>query len=175
MLPTLTDGPVTLRPWRPSDAEDLQREVQDPEIVRWMALDVPYPVAVAEEFIAGCAGAWERREAAHFVITDHSDRLAGYLGVLAVEEGMRVVEVGYWVAESHRRRGMATAAVRMAVGWIERSVRPARIELGMLAPNPASRAVAERTGFVFDRAQPSENLLDGGPAEEWVFVYRPER
>jgi RimJ/RimL family protein N-acetyltransferase len=170
MLPTLTDGTVTLRPWRPSDAADLQREVQDPAVVRWMALDVPYPIEVAEAFIAGTPKAWQERTAAHFVITDDSDHLAGYLGVLSVEDRMRVVEFGYWVAAAHRGRGMATEALRLAVDWVKAELAPERLELGMLDGNAASAAVAESAGFVFDRMEPSDKLLDGEPVEERIYV-----
>ncbi len=170
MLPTLSDGFVTLRPWRASDAPDLQREVQDPEIVRWMALEVPYPVEVAEGFIAGTTKAWEERAGAHFVITDAADSFAGYLGVLSLEDRMRVVEFGYWVAAAHRGRGIATAALRLAVGWAREVLAPERLELGMLDGNDASAAVAEAAGFVFDRLEPRDKLLDGQPVAERIYV-----
>ncbi len=170
MLPTLTDGPVTLRPWRLSDAADLQREVQDPEIVRWMALDVPYPIEVAEAFIVGTGQAWEERVAAHFVIADEDDRLIGYLGVLSVEDRMRMVEFGYWVAARARGRGVASAALRLAVAWARDALAPERMELGMLDGNEASAAVAESAGFVFDRMEPSDKLLYGEPVEERIYV-----
>lgn len=170
MLPTLVGVDVTLRPWRPGDAEDLRREVQDPLTVRWMAIDQPYTLERANGFIAGTEKAWEEREAAHFVIADRDDRLIGYLGVLSVEDRMRVVEIGYWVSAGQRGRGVATAASRLALDWVEEAIAPERIELGMLAGNEASRAVAKKAGFVFDRVQPSGKTLDGEPVGEWVFV-----
>ena len=170
MLPTLTDGRVTLRPWRSSDAIDLHREVQDREIAHWMAIDVPYPLEVAEEFIAGTGSAWEAREAAHFVIADRGDRLIGYLGVLSVADRMRVVEFGYWVAAAARGKGVATAALRLAVDWAQDVLAPQRFELGMFDGNAASAAVAEAVGFVFDRTQPSDKLLGGRPVDERIYV-----
>lgn len=172
MLPTLEGVDLVLRPWRPGDAEDLCREVQDPLTIRWMAIDLPYTLDHASGFIAGTEEAWEQREAAHLVIADRDDELIGYLGVLSVEDRMRVVEIGYWVSAGQRGRGVATAALRLALDWVEEAIAPERIELGMLAGNEASRAVAEKAGFVFDRAQPSGKLLDGDPVEEWVFALR---
>lgn len=174
MLPTVTAGPVTLRPWRASDAGDLHRAMQDPETVRWMAIDLPYTLEHARGFIDETALAWERREAAHFVIAGHDDALVGYLGVLSVEDRMRVVELGYWVAPEARGRGVATHALRLAINWIQENLEPRRIELGMLAGNEASRRVAESSGFVFEGTVPSDKLLDGQPAEEWIFVLTSE-
>lgn len=175
MPTTLTNGEVTLRPWRPGDAADLLRSMQDPEIVRWMAIDLPYTLDHAEGFVAGTAAAWDSREAAHFVVADDHDRLIGYLGVLSVADRMRVVELGYWVAPAARGRGVASAAVVLAVDWALATVHPERIELGMLAGNEPSRRVAERAGFVFDRTQPSGKLLDGEPVDEWVYVLGSNR
>lgn len=172
MLPTLNDGSSTLRPWRAEDAEDLRREVQDPETVRWMAIELLYTLEDARGFISGTARAWEEREAAHFVIAGRDGRLIGYLGVLSVEKAMRVVEIGYWVAARERGRGVATSALQLALHWVTEAIAPERIELGLLSGNEASRAVAEKTGFEFDRSEPSGKQLDGEPVEEWIFVFR---
>lgn len=168
-LPLLGASAVRLRPWRAGDAPDLHRAMQDPEIVRWMAIDLPYTPKHAEGFVAGTDQAWGERSAAHFVI-EADGRFAGYLGVLSVEDRMRVVELGYWVAAETRGRGVARSAVALAVGWARAALAPERIELGMLAGNEASRRVAEANGFAFERTQPSGKLLDGKPADEWVFV-----
>lgn len=170
VLPTLTRDDLILRPWGADDAEDLVREVQDPETVRWMAIDLPYTINDADEFIAGTPVVWEERRAAHFVIADVDDRLIGYLGVLSVGDGMRVVEIGYWVAASHRGQGVASTALSMALDWIDEKIKPDRIELGMLAGNVASRRVAERNSFLYDRTVPSGKQLDGADADEWIFV-----
>lgn len=174
MLPTLSSGDLTLRPWLLADAPDLQREVQDPETVRWMAIDLPYTLQDAEGFIAGTSAAWEDRSAAHFVISAPDGRFLGYLGVLSVENHMRVVELGYWVARSARGRGVATAAVGLVIDWIRTEVVPDRIELGMLVGNAASRAVAEKSGFVLEGVKPGRIDPAGNPRDEWIFVFSPQ-
>lgn len=65
---------------------------------------------------------------------------------------------------------MARAAVALAVGWVRDELAAARVELGMFAGNDASRRTTEAHGFVFERTQPSGKLLDGEPADEWVFA-----
>lgn len=170
MLPTIADGHVTLRPWRTSDAELLHQAMQDADTVRWMAIDLPYTLEDARGFIEGTGPAWEQRKAAHFAIAGADDGLIGYLGALSVEDRMSVVELGYWVAPEARGRGVATRAVQLVVSWALDALRPRRIEIGMLAGNQASRRVAESAGFVLERTEPSEKLLDGQAAEEWIFA-----
>jgi RimJ/RimL family protein N-acetyltransferase len=164
MLPVLSNDAITLRPWRVGDAADLQREVQDPEIVKWMAIELPYSMDDAELFIAGTEKAWTDREAAQFVICEDDD-FRGYLGVLSVEDRMKVVEIGYWIAKAWRGRGIATEALRLALEWIREEIGPERIELGMISGNDASRAVAEKCGFRLDRKVPSR--VEG--KAEWIF------
>jgi hypothetical protein len=52
---TPTDGIITLRPWRPSDAAPIVECVDgDPEITRWLdQVPQPYTLTDAEGYIAG--------------------------------------------------------------------------------------------------------------------------
>ena len=170
VLPTLELSDIRLRPWRSDDASSLHRAMQDPDTVRWMAIELPYTLDDAERFIAGTDEAWARRNAAHLAIVDREDDLVGYIGVLSVEDGMRVVEIGYWVAPDSRGHGVASQALQSVVEWIRDELGPDRIELGMLAGNDASRRVAEKAGFQLDRTEESGKLLDGDPVDEWIFL-----
>ena len=49
-IPTLTVGNTTLRPMRPTDAEDIYRAVQDPEIPKFTTVPSDYPVELAIDF-----------------------------------------------------------------------------------------------------------------------------
>ena len=165
-LPVL-QGSVTLRPWRPGDAEDLERAMQDPEIERWLGDGEPYTRADAEHFIDRSAQRWRRGEAAHFAVTEDG-HVVGYLGVLRERED--VWELVYWVTPEARGSGVATRAIETALPWIDDTLRPNRLEAGMLAGNEASAAAARRAGFELVEVRPGTGTLDGAPADEWVFV-----
>ena len=173
-LDTIRGERVTLRPWRSGDAAALSRAIQDPEIVRWLGIEVPYTIDDARRFIDRAADQWDRRQGAHFVIADleNSDPL-GYLGVLAVEPDMAVVEIVYWVAADARGRGVATAALADVLPWIAEAIAPERIELGMVGGNTASAAVAEACGFVLHEVVPGGGTLDGKPGDERIYRWRP--
>ena len=172
-LPVLHGGGVTLRPFRDDDAPDLEREVHDPDIVRWMAIDLPYTIEDARGFIASTAAAWESREAAHFVMTrEGDDGLAGYMGALAVEPGMAAVEIGYWVAAAHRGEGLTLKALEVLTTWLGETIRPSRIELGMIKGNRASARIAEQAGFDLLRIDREAVTLDGVPTDEIIYVLK---
>lgn len=169
-LPTITGDGVVLRPWVPTDAVDLHREIQDAEIVRWLNIELPYARADAEAFIAKTQDQWEHRRAAHFVIADPAaNDLVGYLGVLSVEEPMRVVEIVYWVAAPARGKGVGTRSLGAVIPWVEDAIAPDRIELGMIEGNAASAGVAMANGFELTAIIIGGATLDGEPANERIY------
>lgn len=169
-LPTLRGEDIVLRPFRVSDAATLAEEVGDAEIVRWMTIELPVTVEDAERFILDTQGAWDKREAAHFAIAeDPGGPMIGYLGVLSVEDSMRAVEIGYWVARHARAKGVARSALRLALDWIPDAIGPERIELGMAKGNEASARVAEACGFVLREVVAGGVELHGAKRDEWIF------
>ena len=171
-LPTLRGPEVTLRPFRSDDAADLERAVQDPEIVRWMAIPLPYTIDDARGFIESTAEKWRDREAAHFVISGEDERLLGYMGALAVEPKMAAVEIGYWVAADQRGRDLALKAIELLIPWVQDVIAPTRIELGMIKGNVASARVARKAGFVLLRIDREAVTLDGVPTDEIIYVLK---
>jgi RimJ/RimL family protein N-acetyltransferase len=171
-LPTVTDGSIILRPWVDADADDLFREIQDPEVVRWLNIDMPYTFEDAAGFIAQVVERWEQRSGAHFVIAAAGDgRFLGYLGVLDAGRSMNVVEIVYWVAATGRRQGVARRAVALALEWILQDLDPDHIELAMVDGNEASIRVAEANGFQLREIVVDGAMLDGHPADERIYDF----
>ncbi len=173
-LPTLSDGQMTLRPWRVSDATRLTEAADDPEIRHWMDLfPVPYTVADGLAWAASTRVAAADGLAAHFAI-DVDGRFAGGIGVRLDATGVEGVgEVGYWLSESARGRGVATAAVRLISRW---ALRPGplglhRLQLHAAVDNAASCGVAVRAGFKLEGVGRSFRHLHGTPADFVVYSY----
>lgn len=171
-LPTFSDGPVTVRPWRASDATRLSQAADDPGIRRWMDLfPVPYTVAEGLAWTASTRIAAADGLAAHFAV-DVDGQFAGGVGVRLDATGVGGVgEVGYWLSESTRGRGVATAAVRLIARW---ALRPGplglhRLQLHAAVDNAASRAVAVRAGFQIEGVSRSFRHLHGEPTNFAVY------
>lgn len=113
--PDLDDGTVRLRAWRADDAPALVAAWADPEIGRHAAVPEAADLEYARRWIAG-----EARRAAAGVALDRVIELTAEPGAVAGEVGLGPIdwsrataEVGFWVAEAHRGRGLAHRAVRL--------------------------------------------------------------
>ncbi len=144
--PTISDGVVILRPFRPDDAPAVFEACQDPEIARWVPIPWPYTRADADAYIGLTADEWREGRGASFAVVEAaSGRLVGSMD----RHGPRRhrATFGYWLAPEARGRGYATRALRLIVDWTMRSTDVVRFDLYTFAGNDASGRVAERAGF----------------------------
>ena len=147
----LTDGVLSLRPWRADDVPALVAAVSDPEIPYWTTVPSPYAESDATSWFATHAPALETQTGLSFAIVDAaSDELLGSIGLVSVTVEDARAEVGYWVGAHARRRGVATAAVRVLAAYVLRDLEFERLELYADVDNVASRGVAERAGFTLE-------------------------
>jgi RimJ/RimL family protein N-acetyltransferase len=148
--PTLTDGVVRLRPWRPDDAPAVFAACQDAEIARWVPIPWPYHELDAQSLLDASAAGWRDGSAAHFAIVDvATDRMVGAITRYGPdpEHGGHRATFGYWVAAEARGRGVATRALTLIVDWTLATTDVVRLDLETFAGNEASAKVAARCGF----------------------------
>jgi RimJ/RimL family protein N-acetyltransferase len=146
--PPLLDGLLVLRPWEENDAASLVAACNDDEIVRWLGHRIPHPYTEsdAREFLAAVVATETAGSAAHFAIEDGGE-FAGSISVRWDFWEAGAADVGYWVAPRARRRGVASAALRLVTRWAIEERRVARVQLRADVDNAASLTVAERAGF----------------------------
>lgn len=121
--------------------------------------DVPDWTFIPRDLDEDGAKAWIRRgldgrrtgRAIRFVI-ETPDGTAGTVGAehpYAHDDG--IVETFYFVLSAFRRRGLATAALRLADGWV-RGATPAlrRLQLHVIVGNRGSGRVAELAGYAYE-------------------------
>lgn len=175
--PPLSDGRITLRPWRESDAPALVAAFQDPEIPRWTFIPVPYSARDARDFIARQRRDRDGGVALAFAIVAAGDdaRVLGGTGLEPVERVTRRGEIGYWVAREHRGRGIATAAVRLLAAWALGDLGLRRLEILAFRGNAASERVAQNAGFVCERLLPEHRLHPHSGEVRDMVLYALER
>lgn len=102
---------LMLRAVADADASAIVDACNDPEILHYLPLPVPYTVGDARSFIAASAQEWVAgtRYGFGFFVMDTGE-LAGTCSLKPVTSG--VLEVGYWSAAQHRRKGLTTEAVQ---------------------------------------------------------------
>ena len=168
--PVLTDGTLTLRPWRVDDADAVYRACQDPDIQRWTQVPVPYTRADAEDFVTELApAAWRGGTGVVFAVVDGSDSLLASIGVVDLDRPNRSCEIGYWVAPDARRHGVASGATALLSAWVGEAFDVDRVELYTAPENVASQGVAARVGFRRDGE--AEHASRGAPVLMLRHVY----
>lgn len=166
----ITEDGLLLRPWRPTDAADVHRACQDPDIQRWTTVPRPYLPEHAHAFVTDVApGGWADGTSAAFAVCDaDSGELLGSCGLVSIDRGLRSGEIGYWTAPWARRRNLAARATRAVARWAFDRLELRRIIWQAGLGNHASRLAALRAGFRIEgrlrlAAPPPE-----GPADGWI-------
>lgn len=160
----LTDGGVLeLRPWRVEDAEALHRAVTASidHLRPWMAWIAFEPLTVDER--AEMIQRWrlERNTGGDAVLGIFVDGVACGGTGWHRRRGPGVLEIGYWVALSHVRRGIATETARLltAAAWAVPGIE--RSEIHHDKANAASGAVARRLGYELTGERPEKITAPG--------------
>ena len=146
----LSEGDVTLRPWRFDDAPALVRRINDPAVATFHdVVSQPYEHADAIAYLTGCEEGWRTGASSNFAVcVDEIDGPAGSVGIRWGEIDDGVAEVGYWVAAAVRGRGVATTATRLAARWaFGAEPRLERLQLRADIENEPSNRVAAKAGF----------------------------
>ncbi|MGH3726042.1 MAG: GNAT family N-acetyltransferase [Mycobacterium sp.] len=147
----------------------------DPEITHYLPLPVPYTPEDARSFIAKSAQEWVDGSRYGFgFFLGGTGELAGTCALKTISPG--VVEVGYWSAAQHRRKGHTAEAIRRLCQWGFDALAIHRIEWWAIVGNHGSRAVAEAVGFEMEGLLRQRAYRREEPADWWVggLLSRPE-
>jgi RimJ/RimL family protein N-acetyltransferase len=149
--PPLSDGVVSLRPWRADDAAELVAALDgDEEIARWLdSIPQPYTEADAHAWLAHARQAWTEDTGCPFAVLDASSgRILGGIGMRWNDRANQIGEIGYWARENARGSGLTTRALTLLTDWALETAGCERLVLRADTRNIPSQRVAERAGFV---------------------------
>lgn len=136
---------------RITDAPAIQRDLLgDPEVAKWFRATGPLTLPECEEFVA--------RKVAHrnahgfgWSLGWEGDRCVGWgLGQYCIVDGITEVEIGWAVARSRWRQGLATTLGRHALNEV-RSLGLRSIVAYTRTDNAASRGVMVKLGMAYEK------------------------
>lgn len=147
VLPTLVGDHVVLRAFVAGDAPLIVEVSFDPVIPLITSVPAaPTDTAAAVAFIQRQHERARTGTGYSFAITDAGTGVAlGHIGLWPIAGGR--ASIGYWVAASARRRGIATAALRLVTTWAMTALRLDRLELYVEPWNKGSWRTAELAGY----------------------------
>lgn len=143
----LTDGEVTVRPFRPDDKYRMAELANNEKI--WINLrdkfPYPYSLADAESFIE-MALAMDPQQM--FAI-EFDGLYVGNIGLHKRDDVYRLsAEIGYFLGEPYWNKGIMTRAVNLLCEYGFNKLDIIRIDTGVFEYNLASQKVLEKCGFV---------------------------
>ncbi|GAA3755956.1 GNAT family N-acetyltransferase [Streptomyces tremellae] len=163
---SLRSDRLVLRALSGADVDAVHAACQDPEIQRWVAVPSPYERQHAEYFVAQLVTEGWRTDTA-YTFGFFPRRGGPLLGAVNLHRRGGTWEVGYWAVPEHRGRGYTAEAVGALAGWaFEQGVE--RLEWRAETGNTASRAVAERAGFVVEGTLRAALLSRGVLRDVWI-------
>lgn len=152
----ISDGVVTLRMPAAEDVARLAYYGSDEALMEgiWVSGGGPGavdPLVWATERLNEFNAGWNPRGGLHggALVIDAAQPFVGLVYFGPVAPG--VVELSYGIAPPYRSRGIATRAAWLAAGWALDEGGFSRVELRIPESHLASRRVAEKSGFKFER------------------------
>ena len=146
----LTDGVVTIRPWRADDAGAIFEAIMESraELQQWLpAAGGVTDIDEVRSYIAMTIDLRESGAAYDFVITDaRSGDVLGGCGFTQINRNHHFANLYYWVRRGSARRGLARRAIRLAARFGLEGIGLARIEIVVQPENIASLRAAEGAG-----------------------------
>ncbi|MCX5013647.1 GNAT family N-acetyltransferase [Streptomyces sp. NBC_00555] len=170
---TLNTARLELRPFVPSDEDEVYAACQDPDVQRWTLVPSPYERANAHAFVNEVVpNGWLENTAYAFAV-----RL-GPGGPLVAAVGVHVHgtdshEIGYWAVKEHRGQGYMTEAVAAVARWAFTEVGVVRLEWRAEAGNAGSRMVAEKVGFRFEGVLRAGLIRNDTARDCWIGALLP--
>eukprot|EP00696_Hemimastix_kukwesjijk_P019388 gnl/Hemi2/8631_TR2993_c0_g1_i1.p1 gnl/Hemi2/8631_TR2993_c0_g1~~gnl/Hemi2/8631_TR2993_c0_g1_i1.p1 ORF type:complete len:192 (-),score=25.38 gnl/Hemi2/8631_TR2993_c0_g1_i1:75-650(-) len=156
MQPVIEGDCFLLRPLILEDAKPLFEATgrsMDPVLPKTTSIEWPFSTEAAVRLINKANADWQTREAARFVIIEPSLQttgsppfISGTASLLHIYPGD--AEIGYWLRESCRGRGLVTRVVSRLCDWGFSALALPRLHILTDFDNTASSNVALKCGFV---------------------------
>ncbi|CQR47528.1 Putative ribosomal N-acetyltransferase YdaF [Paraliobacillus sp. PM-2] len=77
----------------------------------------------------------------------HNGKLAGSIGFLYIDWSARRTEIGYWLGDNYKGKGLATKSVKYFIEHAFNDLDLKKIEINVATNNMKSRAIPERLGL----------------------------
>ena len=167
-------GPILLRRYTSADVDILLATINaNLEHLRpWMPwAQAPNTRADVGDFVTRAESGWHEGTDFHYgIVTRTEEELVGGCGLHA-RIGPGALEIGYWIAQTHARRGYATEAARALTLAALSMPTVMRVEIHCDEANVHSAAIPKVLGYRLDRIRDDEIEAPAEIGREMVWVY----
>ena len=165
-LPTEKEG-VVLKPLSFKDAVDFYEAMHESrEEIKSLLMypDAQFSIDEVKQLVKNIVYNRETKRSLAFGIFQGGE-LVGYIDLMNLKSETEEPEVGFWIKTSQAGKGLATIATNAIVSYGFNKLGLERIVLGCKPDNLATKRVAEKCGFKFEKLYTHPHH---GEAELWV-------
>ena len=168
----------TVRRFKPTDAESMYAAVRSSidNLSYWMPwCREDYSLPDAEAWIQFTMQAWSAGiEFPLGIFEAHTGAVVGGTGVNHINRAYRIGNIGYWVSDAHKGRGVARFAAQEAALLGFGQLGLMRLEIVVLSHNLASKKVAQALGATWECTARNRLYFQGKPHDAEVYSLVPE-
>ncbi|WP_368497075.1 GNAT family N-acetyltransferase [Herbiconiux sp. A18JL235] len=172
-VPTLSEGPIAIRPIRVRDAKPLERELIENRswLRKWEATNPGGPMSFDTRASIRSLQSNARAGLGLPFILEYEGELAGQLNVSSISYGsVASASIGYWVSERFAGRNITPVGVALATDYCFYSVGLHRIEICIRPENGPSLRVVEKLGFRYEGLRRRYIHINGDWRDHFCFA-----
>ncbi len=156
-LPILLGEGFLLRPYRKSDVESLQRNINDKRVARDVSnIPFPYTIEHAHSWVDLMQDSVTAQSSRVDFVIDVAGEVAGSVAFINVDR--HKAQVSVWVSPQYWRRNLALRALRMLVQFGFETLGLVRIYAYHYTENERTAGLLEKAGFRFEGVHEKEWL-----------------
>ena len=138
-----------LRPWQQNDLESLVKHANNINIAKYMTNQFPHPYT--EENGMRFIDYANQNDPVTIFAIEVEGEAAGGIGLHPQPDiHCKNMELGYWLAEKHWRKGIITGAIKQMVTYGFKNFNITRIFARPFGTNIASQKALEKAGFTLE-------------------------
>ncbi|CAN5426398.1 GNAT family N-acetyltransferase [soil metagenome] len=162
----------TLRGWKTTDAEALQKHADNTHISDFLLDRFPSPYTL-DDAVNWITLMQNQDPMVNFVIAI-DDSLVGVIGLEFREDVYRKTALlGYWLSEARWGRGIMPQAVKLITAYAFANLDVLRIQAGVLSSNSKSMRVLEKAGYVKEGVMKNAIIKNGVVLDEHIYAMCP--
>ncbi len=177
IIPTLTEGRVSIRAIKPKDAKKLEEELMRNR--SWLR---QWEATAPQTFVSFDTKAGIKNLLAHAKVgsglpfaIEYDGELVGQLNVSGIVYGsLSSAQLGYWVAERVAGKGVTPTAVALATDYCLKSLGLHRMEICIRPENAASLRIVEKLGFRYEGLRRRYIHINGDWRDHFAFALTQE-
>ncbi|MFC6577104.1 GNAT family N-acetyltransferase [Planomonospora parontospora] len=162
-----------LRDWTDEDLPAMAALFDEPQVDRWTPLRSPFTLETARAYLARARQGRAAGLRLQLAVTEDGGAPLGEVLLFRASPDERDAELGYAIGAAHRRRGLATRAVRLMTDYAYDTLAMDRVLLRIAPDNEASAAVARSAGFRLTDDEPV--VRDRGDGTVSLLTWRHDR